>query len=217
MKFTKAYLVKHSTWVIGICALLVWASMAYLDQIIFLHFKKTDSEPIRYYAREITNIGLSGHYLVIALIIITAHRYVLPKLKKNKFSTSMAFELKEWAWFIIKSILIIGIPLNLLKFSFGRQRPHVESDFNNMVFDFFNLNQHYHSFPSGHSQVLFSLATMAYLKWPQKSYLFFLLAIPLAFTRAAIEQHWLSDVIAGSCLGYIGVLWVYHYWGPKKI
>jgi len=65
---------------------------------------------------------------------------------------------------------------------------------------------HYNSFPSGHSTAAFSLATvfaMEYSKTVWVPVLAYSLAAGTAVSRLYDNEHWASDVVIGSALGFV--------------
>lgn len=89
-------------------------------------------------------------------------------------------------------VLITGVTIFALKFASKRERPknHVENVFNRA------------SFPSGHSGNAFMTATIlsAHLG---RIVGFFALALTVAVSRVYLEDHYVSDVVAGSGIGLV--------------
>lgn len=210
-------LFKHSLTVTAVTLPLLLISVFYFDTQIAEYFKRPEQEQIYYYSREITNTGYSIHYFVIGILGLIFSKLLYAKIPalKNYVSEKKAFAVGEWSFFLIKALFLVAIPLHILKFSFGRLRPHMSEGFNNLNFEPFNFHHHWHSFPSGHSQVLFTAATVAALALPRFRFGFLGLAFLLAMTRVTIQQHFFSDVIAGALVGYLGTLWLYYYLPPK--
>ncbi|MBX2988293.1 MAG: phosphatase PAP2 family protein [Bdellovibrionaceae bacterium] len=180
-------------------------SLVFVDQDLALWFNEVHRESIRLAARSITNIALGEYWFGLAILIYVWSRWV----RKND-------NLRSWAVHLFAGLLGSGIILQILKWSFGRQRPHVGEAGDHLVFHPFQYHWHYLSMPSGHTQVLFSVATALVLLWPGGRWIFFGLAAALSFTRVMILQHYLSDVIAGAMVGFFGTLWVYA-WLEKKV
>lgn len=197
---------------------MLFLSIFFLDSPLATFFKKPELESIYYYSREITNIGYSIHYFFIALFGLIFSKFLFPRFSnlQNKITLKQNNKIMYWSCFLLKALLLVAIPLHILKFCIGRLRPHMSENFNNLNFDPFTLQHHWQSFPSGHSQVLFTVATTAALIWPKYRNLFLFLALFLAFTRVTIQQHFLSDVIAGALVGYLGTIWLHHY-SPNKL
>jgi undecaprenyl-diphosphatase len=70
------------------------------------------------------------------------------------------------------------------------------------------------SVPSGHAMAIFSLVPFASMLWEKYSYGFWIIALLVAFSRIYLQVHYLSDVVAGSVIGYI-IAKVYMYVGDK--
>lgn len=210
-------LIRYSLNLLGFTSLAIIIGFLYLDVALANFFRLAAFEKIYYYSREITNIGYLIHYLLLALLSLIFTRYIYPKSHylKQKISGQLIVNIHNWSIFSIKALLVAGFLLNLLKVVIGRQRPHVAPQFFNLNFDMFTLHPHWHSFPSGHAQVMFSVATLALLIWPKQKYFFLSLATLIALTRITIHQHFLSDIIAGAFIGHIITLWVYNLSPPK--
>ncbi len=75
----------------------------------------------------------------------------------------------------------------------------------------------FNSFPSGHTTNAFNLAMMQYLEYKDDNLWFassgFVFAITTGLFRVLNDRHWLSDVVAGSGIGMLTSLIVFH-WSP---
>lgn len=102
----------------------------------------------------------------------------------------------------LESQLLSGVVVQALKVGLGRKRPY-ESD---SPHDWVGPSlRDFHSFPSGHSQAAFALATVVAMEFrdaravPPIAYG---LASLTALSRINGNDHWLSDIIVGSALGH---------------
>lgn len=213
----RSLLVRHSLLLGFIAFIGVFTGIYRLDVIIADFFARPELQQVYYYSREVTNIGDGVHYFVIALLTLIFSKLLYPRIAflQNKISQAKVRAAAAWSIFLIKVLIGCGIVLHILKFSIGRQRPHAAEDFHNMNFEPFNFHHHWQSLPSGHTQVLFTVATVAMLIWPRFRALFFFLATVFAFTRVTIHQHFFSDVVAGALVGYLVTVWIYHLWPPR--
>lgn len=212
---TREQLIKHSIVMFLFSVVFILWGLFQLDLFIADFFKQPQYEFIYKYSREITNVGYSVHYFLMALVGWVAAKYLNQYIKSLKNNPGLTNSIHQWSVFVFKSLIGVGIFVQALKFFFGRQRPHITEDFQNTIFVPLNTHWHFHSFPSGHTQVLFTMATIACIIWPKQRVFFFLLAALLAFTRVIIHQHFFSDFVAGAFVGYISTLWIYHYYPPK--
>ncbi len=123
-------------------------------------------------------------------------------INDDKSTRKIAFE-------ILQTTFYAGIITTALKFAIGRTRPFVEAgpkSFGNWsVFD-----DTYHSLPSGHTTVAFSISTV--LANNTKSDLLkifaYLPAVLTAISRVYQDDHWASDVLLGGIVGYTTGSWV---------
>jgi membrane-associated phospholipid phosphatase len=180
-----------------------------LDQTLSLYFNRPELGEIWLKARAITNVGLSEHYFLAAILLYVFSRWIRPQYT----------QLRKWSRNFFFALVTSGVFIHILKFCVGRQRPHKSPDFNPFVFHPFTAHWDFHSFGSGHTQVMFTVATMLSLAMPKAKWLFFLIAAFFGFTRVIIHDHFLSDVIAGAMIGYIGTLtaiyWT-HLWEIRR-
>jgi membrane-associated phospholipid phosphatase len=103
---------------------------------------------------------------------------------------------------LIESCAYSGITTIALKSIAGRSRPYLNKG--NMTWNPFKTDNDQLSFPSGHATLSFAFCTImanhidnVYWKigW-------FTAAAVVSTARIYHDQHWLSDVIAGSAIGY---------------
>ena len=93
---------------------------------------------------------------------------------------------------------LAAVGAELLKRGVGRARP--ETGLGPSEFDPGTSDDDYFSFPSRHAAVMWAAAT-PYAKEFDAPWLYGLAGIT-TFARAASREHWLSDAVAGSLLGY---------------
>ncbi len=102
------------------------------------------------------------------------------------------------------SQLATAIVVQTLKYTVQEQRPN---------------NGAYNSFPSGHTSVAFTGATVLYHEFKDSNKLIaysgFAVATVVGVLRMTNERHWLSDVLAGAGIGMLSANLVY-YFEPLK-
>ena len=111
-----------------------------------------------------------------------------------------------------QALIDTGIVTRVLKFSTQRERPNVE----NGSAAFFEKGD---SFPSGHSSTVWSVATVIAYEYkgnPWIKYGAFAAATAVSMSRYSGRNHFLSDIVAGSALGFlIGRYVVHQYHDPN--
>jgi len=107
---------------------------------------------------------------------------------------------KFWPEFllVVGIILIGGVTVHIFKDMVGRMRPL--SIFGSRV-SVFNEFLFKGSFPSGHSQIAFSVATYLTSRFKKYGWLFFSLAALVALSRVYIGVHFPVDILAGAIIG----------------
>jgi len=182
--------------------LLAALSAFTVDQALSQYFKLPELERLWLTARSVTNVGLGDPYFITAIGLYIFSKWIRPQYEK----------LRAWSRDFFFALLVSGLFTHLIKFSVGRQRPHKTPDFDPLVFHPFTPDWDFHSFVSGHSQVMFTVATMLALAFPKGRWFFYLIASVFAFTRVIIHDHFLSDVIGGAVVGVVGsftaIYWV---------
>ncbi len=103
---------------------------------------------------------------------------------------------------LFESLALSSLINITLKFSFGRARPFMDRGYND--FELFETSNSYQSFPSGHSTVAFTIATVLSERidrwWAYIG--LYTCASLTAYERIKSDNHWLSDVILGAGIGY---------------
>ncbi len=216
---------KTHSWVwLALSAPLVLIGIIFIDEPLSQFFGQEDMQHIWLAAREITNVGLGEHYFGFCLLSLIFCYYIRPRFTSDSSALGSFFNkhdltleyLKTWTWNLLASLLTAGIALRILKFIFGRQRPHVSNIFDAHVFHFFQNHWDYQSFPSGHAQVMFTVATLLVMWDPKRNYfimwswIWFAVALFFAATRIATLDHFFSDFVFGSIVGHLGALWGVH-------
>ncbi len=123
----------------------------------------------------------------------------------------------------LESFLVSGIAVQILKHTFGRERPSVASvSGGRWNGAFLLLNQgsgkrggyaQFDAFPSGHTATVFAAAATlseVYDETPWVSYASYSVASAVAVSRVMERAHWLSDCFVGGLIGYFSTRLVIH-------
>jgi membrane-associated phospholipid phosphatase len=94
------------------------------------------------------------------------------------------------------------IAMNLV---FGRQRPYEGTGESFGEGEFFANHKTGSSFPSGHCLYTWSMASVLASEYPSapNQILWYGVGTTVAITRVTAREHWVSDVIVGSAIGYL--------------
>jgi len=127
--------------------------------------------------------------------------YLLP----TSYALSLILEqdcdvLSFWYGEAMQAFLLSGVLTQIMKFSIGRSRPYREVGPYNFAGP--SVSSSMHSFPSGHCQAIFSIATVFADKYNIGIFTY-TLATLVAISRIYNNKHWASDVLMGSFLGYM--------------
>ncbi len=103
-----------------------------------------------------------------------------------------------------ESFVLTGIFVQALKYSTGRHRPYTDDPPHTWDGPRLHNTGSRMSFPSGHASSAFAVATVIATEYGSVAVatLSYTVATITALNRVAHNAHWLSDVVAGSAIGY---------------
>lgn len=109
-------------------------------------------------------------------------------------------------WFFLPIVLALGVSYSaselILKNLIMRPRPPMAA-----LTDY--------SFPSSHATIAWALAVVLAAKEPRLKYFYYTLAILICLSRIYLGDHYPSDVVAGSVLGF-AIGW-FSLWVERKV
>jgi len=187
-------------WLSLYALVLAGLGVAVLDEPLALFFKETVSGDFEGFLKIVTELGIAGVWLipagVLSLVFLLARRVAVSPAARERF-TRLA-----WApGFVFLSMAVAGLIGDLLKFLIGRSRPQVLFDQGIATFTPFSHGWAVNSFPSGHSQAIFSAMVALALVFPRYDRAYIALAILVASSRVLTTVHYFSDVVVGAWLG----------------
>ena len=100
----------------------------------------------------------------------------------------------------VPALVASGLLARVVKILVGRPRPGVVDQ--GLVHWGPSLAAGYNSFPSGHATAAFTLAAVLAAASPSWRPVLYGLAALIAFSRVAVDAHFVSDVVAGGLLGW---------------
>ena len=207
-----------------LCVLLLNIFISHnIDIGFFNFFSKFDNSLKSIYLKDffvqITILGDSFYYFFLSIIFFLIY-YLFDKFRYFEKYKSINTNCKNFSIFLLVSLIVVGFFTQLLKFLVGRPRPNYTSFDGSFEFNFFSFASEYHSFPSGHSSTIFTLALVISFLFPKIRYFFLFLASIVAFSRVVVGAHFFTDILAGAALAFIGVKLVENNlkkYLPKKI
>ena len=179
---------KREFWIAGSLTL---AATIPLDTRISEFAVRHQSETLDRIAGPIGRFG-SPQYIVP----VAAAAVVVPLLFSDEATSRAAADIGI-------GYLVAGGAGEILRRVIGRHRP--DSTGRSMRFSHFAREHAWHSFPSGHTVGTMALATAISLKSdrPWVTWTTFSLASVVGLQRIYRQEHWASDVVAGTLLGIV--------------
>jgi membrane-associated phospholipid phosphatase len=194
--FAEKPFVAWSIAVFGLCLLLG----LFVDPWLTPWIKSLMSDDLSAYWRDITDFGRAGNYIIacIAVFAVCALVSFADKPHAKACRTGARNSL-----YILATLAVSGLAINLMKLVIGRQRPRAlfDNDFYGLIP--FNLDQAMNSFPSGHSQTIWAIAAPLMLLFPRLSPLCIAVGVLIALSRVILTVHFLSDAIAGAFVAIV--------------
>ena len=174
------------------------AGMTYVDPIV---------QPLQYgvtgrlatFFQIVTDVGKSGWLLWptgLAILLICA---VMPPV--HRVADRIVLALLARLSFVFIAVAGSGIIIAIVKRLIGRGRPRYFNEFGSLHFDLTAWKASYASFPSGHSQTAFAIAVSFACLFPRWRNALLACAALIAFSRVAIDAHYLTDIVVGSAWG----------------
>ena len=183
------------------------------DQMTYntLHSWRTANDPLEDVSPVITNLG-DGRASMAIFGGFLAYSYL-----DNDRSAFQAGKIG------LESFFVSGIVTQILKHTFGRERPSAATQSGgrwNGAFLFLNQGSgkrggyaQFDAFPSGHTATVFAAATTlseVYRDSPWVTYASYTVASSVAISRVMEQTHWLSDCFVGGLIGYFSAQLVLH-------
>lgn len=193
--------------------LLCAVSHGTLDRSLALLLDRTIDTPAENFWNDITKIGNAVPYLTACLLLYIAGRLGLvltaPEAIARRYYAASRIGLLG-----LVSYAVSGALVHAIKYSLGRMRPTLLFKDGLYGFSPFHGGWATSSFPSGHTQSIFVIATLLALLFPRMKWLFFSIAFSVGLSRLMVQAHYLSDVLFGAYIAVMSVLLVREYLFP---
>lgn len=194
-----------AAYIFVFCSIMIVVSFIYWD-IALMKYCRTLNPTIKKIADVTTTFEIATWYIVISFILYLIFLFI----DKNKLNTMRSL-------FVFLSLSFTGIFITILKWIAGRHRPCDLFNHGYFGFDYFGVGYELTSFPSGHAQTAFTLATALTILSPRWGLPLFVIAGLVSISRIILTSHYLSDVIAGAGVGILCTLAVKYYFDRKQI
>ncbi|OUS08265.1 hypothetical protein A9Q96_02060 [Rhodobacterales bacterium 52_120_T64] len=202
----KSKLAKYSA--LGFALSLI--SFFLLDERIY-HLTRVTDSGARDIWLAITDLGNSGWMAIVLIslwIVSSALARFTPENPRWK-------RLSRQSVYVFAAVALSGIFTMIVKGIVGRARPYKFETEGPFGFDPFVFQSSFASWPSGHTTTAFAFAVAIVLLVPRAKYILLPLAVLAAYSRMAVDAHYLADVIMGTTVGTIGAILVYQWLAPK--
>jgi membrane-associated phospholipid phosphatase len=194
-----------ATYIFTACLLLTILSYYFWD-ISLIRYCRTLNRSVIDIFQIITALGITKWYLIASTVLYLFFGFIY----KNKLQAMRSL-------FVLCSLSLCGIVLHLIKCIAGRHRPVDLFNHGYFGFNYFGFGYELTSFPSGHAQTAFTLATALTILFPRLGIPAFLVAGAVGISRIILTSHYLSDVIAGAGIGILFTLAVKYFFDYKQI
>lgn len=203
---------RHATWArtrpllaaVAYAAVLSVVGVLFIDKPLAL-WLKADLDPHLFgFFKVLTDLGLGGvwYVLVIGAWAVCA---VLAGLALTTTAHETWRLRARSTLYVLASLAASGVVVQALKFAFGRLRPRYLFDQGLYGFQPFSGAN---SYPSGHSQVIWSVMIALWFVYPRYRAAYVVMALLVAASRVATTVHFLSDAIMGSVLAIVVAIMV---------
>lgn len=202
-------LVSGSAAVLAACALLIVFADAGFARAVHAHLPRE----VRDFFNEVTWFGKAGKYVLLFGLGYLGLRAAFLRAVPGAFAR-IYHDAARICLFVLVSLALSGVVVNVLKPLLGRLRPkHLwRDDLYGFGFSFSRSDLTANSFPSGHSQTLFAIATALALLFPRLRWPLLAFAALVALSRVMVSAHFVSDVLLGSYIGLVAAVAARRIW-----
>lgn len=193
--------------VAGVCAIMA----IYTDKTVALTIRELLPTDIRRGFIPVTDLGKADYYILILVVTWLVGRLAFLRAAPRPVAKAWA-RLSRAAGFIISSLALSAALVHILKLTVGRARPR--ELFREEIYAAFpfSFDTNLSSFPSGHSQTVWSIMTALMFLYPRAWPLFAAWATVIASSRVIVGSHFPSDVLMGSFIAIMTAVYIRQKW-----
>ena len=180
-------------------------SMAAIDPALAMLMKSHVTGEFARIMRAISDLGIGTGYIAASALGL-AGAFFCRRMKLAPRHEAVLARLQRFCLLSLAGFAASGAVVNLTKLLAGRHRPRDLFGQSEYGFAPFKFLHGLDSFPSGHSQTIFVVATVFALAMPKRWRSLGLAASLVAASRVVMTNHYLSDVVVGSYVGIAAVL-----------
>jgi len=196
---------------------VVVVSMFVLDAPLS-HWARHEPSWVRDSFERITNLGLSGWFLIpFAAILLWLAAVISPALSRRTQGVLTALAARFG--FLFLAIGVPGLFVAIVKRLIGRARPYVGGGGHDDPFAYmpFVWRPEYASMPSGHATTAVAAAIAIGAIWPRTRLVMWLYALVIMASRVLVLAHHPSDVIAGALTGAAGAYLLRRWFAARRL
>ncbi|MBN1824301.1 MAG: glycosyltransferase family 39 protein [Endomicrobiales bacterium] len=165
-------------------------------KVFWLINRDFHSDIVDFFMWKFTELDTRINVNTMLVIVIVAVGFVLWHAKREKFYAELIL--------LIGIVSVGGIIIHVLKDTFDRWRPLlIFGDSVRVFHEKLTLG----SFPSGHTQIAFGVATYLASRFKRYWWAYYLMALMAGLSRVYIGVHFPVDVVGGAIIGS-GVAWL---------
>ena len=174
--------------------------MLSIDRPLALALKASeDSDTIAFF-RVVTDVGKGLHWFVAAALL-WAYAQIAAQLALLVEVERRFRHIARSALFMLCALAAAGVANSVLKWIIGRLRPRYLFEDGAYGFVPFSMDFGALSFPSGHTQTIWTFATALLLVLPRYDLAYLAIAVLIGASRVMVTAHYVSDVIMGAYVG----------------
>lgn len=192
-QLTTILAIAKKPWCLVLFIMFLCISYNFVDIPVAIYSHSFDLEHNIIFFKMVSLFGIWQIYFCLFVFLILYFRYI----DKNK-------EYENKSWYLFTCLMIPIVIALIIKITLSRARP--ELFFHSQIFGFhwFQLKDSYHSLPSGHAVTVMSLVVGLGTLFPKCVYYVLFLALLIGLSRIILDKHYVSDVLAGFYLGFLG-------------